>query len=265
MEARNISIFEIETWNEDKFREMYDGQYEVVLVKGFRVHLVDLGDDRFKYSKIVFASNGNQVHYANDYELHHSHMTREELRELYIKNARKALFTEAELEQPLKSYFEYRARGRFISELLPFCAKGGYFSMFAILSTEEKRVEYEMRKAGYPVFCAPAFAYFKEEDRAFADHLSDLWLRLCQQESDTANDYDYMFTAFYYELGNHEYQINWQGDWDVLRCWGDIKWRGECADVEPYFDELGFTETQRKAYRDAVKAYLRDCRKNDRY
>ena len=262
---RKVTIYEIEKWNEGKFREMYDGRYEVVLVKGFRVHLVDLGDEYFKYSMIVFAPNGNQVRHANDYELHHNSMGREELREYFLKKAQSALFTEAELEQPLKSYFDYKARRRFISELLPFCAKNGYFTMFCICRNKAEEEAYEAEKAEWPILCAPAFCYFKKEDQAFAEHIDELFVRLCQQEADTANNYDYMFSAFYYELGNHEYHINWQGDWDVLQCWGNITWRGEDANIEEYFDDLGFTETQRKAYRDAVRQYLRDCIKQDRY
>ena len=265
MEARKINIQEIESWNEKQFRELYDGEYEVVIVKGFRIHLVDLGDEYFKYSKIVFAPNGNQVRYANDYELHHETMTREEMREWYLKTARSALFTEAELEQPLKSYDDYKRRRRFITELLPFCAKYGYFTVFRICRNDQEEREYEEEKAGYPICCPPAFCFFKQEDQAFAEHITELFVRLCQQEADTANNYEYMFNAFWYELGNHEYQINWQGDWDVLSVWGEIKWRGEDANIEEYFDELGFTGVQRRAYRDAVLEYLRYCRKNDLY
>ena len=28
-------------------------------------------------------------------------------------------------------------------------------------------------------------------------------------------DYEHAYDAFFYEMGNHEYHINWQGDWDA--------------------------------------------------
>lgn len=260
---RKVTIHEIEKWNEGKFRELYDGEYEVVLVKGFRCYLCDIGGNP-KYSMIVFAPNGNQVHYANEYELHYNKKTHEQLREIFLKSARNSLFTEAELEQPLKSYFDYKARYRFITEYLPFCARYGYFSCYWVYSTEKQKQEHLEEQAKWPVFCPPARAYFKKDDEAFADHIGELFIRLCQQKNDTADDYQYNYDMFYYELGNHEFHLSLDPDWSVLCDFGRIR-RDPDATLDDYFDDLGFTETQRKAYRDAVRQYIRDCIKQDRY
>lgn len=53
-----------------------------------------------------------------------------------------------------------------------------------------------------------------------------------------------------YEMANHEYAINWQGNWDVLSCFGNIKYDHEHddQDLDFYFDQLEFTKTQRSAF-----------------
>ena len=262
-----INIQEIEEYNESIFMVAYCGDYERLDVKGFRVYLVDLGDPYFKYSMLVFAPNGNQVVYAHDFELHHNNKTREELRELYIKKANACLFTEEELAAPLKSYHDFEARRRFITELLPFCAKNGYFSVFRICTTEEEEAMYEAEKEEYPVCCPPAYCYFKQEDEAFSSHICALFIRLTHQEKDSANNYEYQYNAFYYELGNHEYHINsYQGDWDTLSAFGNIEWHGQGAEArEKYFAELGFTDVQRKAFEDARRQFLHDAMENDWY
>lgn len=47
--------------------------------------------------------------------------------------------------------------------------------------------------------------------------------------------------AIEYEMYNHEYPINWQGDWDVCSCFGGVEYK-EDSDYRDYLSELGFND-----------------------
>lgn len=264
---RKHTIDTIEALTEKEFRAEFAPDFEAIPVKGFTIYLADVGG-HFGYSMICYG-DGRQIIWANDYALHHdfylkSH-TRADLRELYIKKANAQLYTEEELAQPLKSYHDYERRRKFISELLPL--KRDFMSIFCCCSTAEEKAAREAERAAHPINCASAFGYFTEADKEFAEHIDELMLNLVKQVEDTANDYDYQYKAFYYELGNHEYHINaYQGDWDTLSAFGKIPWRGQSPEArEQYFDDLGFTEVQKKAYRDARRDFLKAADENDWY
>ena len=85
-------------------------------------------------------------------------------------------------------------------------------------------------------------------------------------------DPDFAFSAFYYEMGNHEYHINWQADWDVCNCFAtdiDLKYQGDDLygedEREKYFDQLKWDEKTRNAYRRARAKFLKDADENDWY
>ena len=61
---------------------------------------------------------------------------------------------------------------------------------------------------------------------------------------------------------NHEYYINWEADFDTLSAFGNIDY-SEDATLESYFEQLGFNETQKKAYRAARKEYYKQVEEND--
>ena len=63
-------------------------------------------------------------------------------------------------------------------------------------------------------------------------------------------DEEFAVGAYYYEMCNHEYGINMDGDWDVLRCFGKEK-----------IEELN--ENQLRFYKIARKKYLEDALKNE--
>ena len=54
-------------------------------------------------------------------------------------------------------------------------------------------------------------------------------------------DLDFAYGAFKYEMYNHEYPINWQGDWDVCNCFGECEYSDDKYGVD-YLRELGFSE-----------------------
>lgn len=262
---KKITIDEIEAMTEQDIRTAYAPDFEAVTIKDYTVYLVDVAG-RFGYSMIVFG-DGRQIKYANDYALHHDYKphTKEELRELYLKKAESQLFTEEELAQPLKSYGDFQRRRRYISEMLPL--RRDHMSIFGLVRNAEEKAARDAERAAHPVECKSAFGYFAEGDRDFAAHIDELMLNLAKQEADTANNFEYNYSAFYYELGNHEYHINnYQGDWDTLSAFGNIPWRGQGAEArEQYYKDLHFTETQVKAFEAARKKFLKDALKNDWY
>lgn len=50
------------------------------------------------------------------------------------------------------------------------------------------------------------------------------WYRLLKSQTkeleEAMTNRDFAINAYYYEMCNHEYCINWDGDWDVLRVFG---------------------------------------------
>lgn len=77
-------------------------------------------------------------------------------------------------------------------------------------------------------------------------------------------DPEFAESAFYYEMGNHEYHINWQGDWDVCSCFGDCEYSDDKTYVD-YLTELGYTQEIINAFKLAKKRFHSDCIKNDWY
>ena len=57
-------------------------------------------------------------------------------------------------------------------------------------------------------------------------------------------------------MANHEYAINWQGNWDVLSCFGKIRYV-ENDDFNSYFRQLNFKPVQIKAFLAARCEYMR--------
>lgn len=252
-----MKIVEIEKMNEQEIREHFAPDFEAIPMKGFTLYLVDIADG-FGYSMLI-CGDGRQIRWADDFELHYKNKSREELRELYLNNSERFLYTEEELQEPLRDYHDFERRRKFISELLP--EKRDFLSMFHIDRTDDEKAERKKAEASHPVYCSAAYGFFTEKDKDYAYHLNDLLLDLLQKMEDTANNYDYQFSAFYYELGNHEYHINnYQGNWDVLSAFGNIPWRGQSEEaLVQYFDDLHFTETQRKAFYDARRQFLKDA------
>lgn len=58
------------------------------------------------------------------------------------------------------------------------------------------------------------------------------------------DDPDFAAAAFRYEMDNHEYAINWDGDDDILRCFS-IKWE----DVEEWGLQLAWEKARREHFK----------------
>lgn len=82
------------------------------------------------------------------------------------------------------------------------------------------------------------------------DHIQDLHNMM-------EKDAGFALEAFEYEMLNHEYPINWQGDWDVVSCFGTVEY-SEYKTGPDYLAELGFSDkvieqwaiARRKVYAD---------------
>lgn len=79
------------------------------------------------------------------------------------------------------------------------------------------------------------------------------------------NDPEFAESAFYYEMGNHEYHINlYQGDWDVCSCFGSCDYSEE-KDYRDYLKEMGYSSEVIGAFRTARDHFYADCVNNDRW
>lgn len=221
-------------------------------IKGHNVYFIDFGG-YFGYSAVVFAE-GQQIRYANDYQLHHSSTPRSELYKLYIKKLENILFTEEELAEPAKSYDEETAKRYFLQNY--YGMRRHNKSAFSIIRNKDDEKKFDEERAGLQ-YCPVTFAYYDDAD--FVRHVMELSDAL-DKANDHSHDYAYNKKAFLHELANHEYQYNhYQGDYDTLSAFGRLEWLGEDAPVAGYFDQLNFTDTQRRAYKDAVREFLATC------
>lgn len=247
-------------WNIDSIQEMTEEEakgmaLETMKIKEHDIYFVDFGG-YFGYSVLVF-KDGHHIHYVNDYELHHratswsKGKTREELREWYIRGANNKLFTEEEISEPLTDYEEYNRKSYFLHNY--YGMRTDYISIFGKV-TDETQAEFD-RKTKTMTYNPIAFAYMPDAD--FVKHHIELFNTLEKAKENISNNYEYLKSAYLYEMHNHEYGINWQADWDTLSAiYGDIEYH-DC-DLEAYFKELNFTDLQRRAYLDARKQYFKE-------
>lgn len=88
----------------------------------------------------------------------------------------------------------------------------------------------------------------------------------CARKVCKVEDYEQAYDAFFYEMGNHEYHINYEGDWDVLSCFGlkdSVCEYGK--DVDEYMDAMGLSPVTKAAYHDARGDFLRMADEKDWY
>lgn len=79
-------------------------------------------------------------------------------------------------------------------------------------------------------------------------------------------DPEFAYSAFYYEMGNHEYHINnYQGNWDVISCFAKVKYCDDDWNLENYFRQLDWPEETKEAYKKARADFLKAARENDWY
>lgn len=217
-------------------------------IKGFDIYFVDFGG-YFGYSCLVFKDNHHIV-YAGDYELHHRYDVEagRDLKEIYTKRLNNILFTEEEISEPSKSYQEYLNKRYFLSNY--YNDMEDHISIF----DTDRKDEYEANKEKM-TYNPVGFGYYYNAE--FVKHHKELWGKLIKANENNENDFEYMKSAFLREMYNHEYGINWQGNWDVLSCFGNIEYTDSSNDLEIYFEQLGFDDTKKRAFAAAQKEYYK--------
>lgn len=109
----------------------------------------------------------------------------------------------------------------------------------------------ELIRMGFGAFCLKSdLDYVLSELAAVED-----------MKRDFIRDYEQAYDAFFYEMGNHEYHINcYQGDWDVLSCFGlddDVCEFEDGKGADEYMDAMGLSPVTKAAYHDARGDFLR--------
>ncbi len=78
------------------------------------------------------------------------------------------------------------------------------------------------------------------------------------------SDEQFAEEAIYFEMANHEYHINWQGDWDVCMCFGGCEY-GEMKDYNDYLKEMGYSDKVANIYKKARNRFMKDADKKGWY
>lgn len=240
-------IDEIKALTEEKVKEM---ALETLEIKGHNVYLID-EDGAFGYSALVFR-NGKHVHYANDYELHHHGKERSVLRQWYIDTMNRKLFDDADFDQPLADYDEFRRKEDYLRNYYPM--RIDYLSIFCINPTKEEETTFKRKRRWFRYYDPISFCYVKDEE--FVKRHMELYNQLLKRKEEVSDPYKYWVNAFETEMWNHEYAINGQADYDTLSAFGNVEWKSEWDTLDEYFDQLGFDDIKRKAYTDARKNYF---------
>lgn len=245
--VKGYTIRDIESMTEEVARAVAE---DVMEIKGYNCYLIDF-EGYFGYSICVFKNN-HHIHYANDYELHHSGRDKAELKEMYIKRINNILYTEDELKEPIKNYDDYDSKMRYLTNY--YAMSEDYVSMFNISTTEEEKKAYEEKVKG--LYTNPVgFCYMANKE--FVEHHKELADQLMKQVNNLEHNYDYWYGAFVSEMYNHEYAINrYQGNWDVLSVFFNVEYEHNDYDIDLYFKQLELTKEQEKAYRDAARYVL---------
>lgn len=135
---------------------------ETMEIKEHECIFVDFGG-YFGYSVLVF-KNEKHIHYADDFELHHSYIAKESgkeaLKQWYIDTLNKKLYTDAELLEDIKTYDEYEKKNYFLRNY--YIMRYDYVSIFGIGEEAQKAFD-EARKI-YTIYNPVSFCYVKDEN-----------------------------------------------------------------------------------------------------
>jgi hypothetical protein len=233
---------------------------EIMEIKGFTVYFVD--DEVYKGLCAYVFKNGRYI--TEDLAIWHKPYEKdipanEVLKEMYIKNLNNKLYTEEELtvitdydDYTQKSYYLHNYYGNQVAHLSWFGIEIDY-GKYDMDVAKDGRVE-ELKEI-YTINNEVAFCYNKPEDAEFVRHQAELLDILNAARKTSEENEEYMIKAFEYEMDNHEYAINWQGDWDVCSCFGRCKY-SDSKTYRDYLKEMG-KENMIKAYSIAKENHMK--------
>ena len=242
--TKDFTIYDIEALTEEQAAAMAT---EAANIKDHQVYFVDFGG-YFGYSVLVFADR-HHIKYADDYELHHKDKTRDELKKYYLASLNSKLFAADEMET-VRDYKDKQAKEYYIRNY--YGMRRDHISMFFIGSDEERE---KLRKKTENMIFSPVFmAYYDKKDADFVKQGAEMYSTL-EHAAEKNNTPAYWKSAFLYEMFNHEYGINWQGDYDVCSCFGNCSSVGNIDDLNALFNACKFSDVQRAAYMAARREY----------
>lgn len=223
---------------------------DTTIVKGYSIYFIDFGG-YFGFSALVFA-NGHHIHHCNDYALHHSGKTEEELKKYYVESLSEKLFTKDEL-QTVASYDDYTAKDYYIRNY--HSMRENYISIWFVGTDEERaKRQQEIQKMYYSDI---AFAYYNSKN--FVNELADLMQTLDTAKKRAENNFDYIKAAFLKEMYNHEYGINWQADYDTISAFANVSSVKDYENINELFEVAGFDDLKKSAYMAARKEYFKNA------
>ena len=232
-------------------------------IKGYTVYFVPV--EIYQGLCAVAFKNGHPIYHEialNQRPYGEDIPSADKLKEIYIRDFNKTLFTEDELKT-VKDYDDYCIKDYFLRNY--YCNEVDRLSMFGIEikpGVYDMGVDMNKKKRYYPITNAISFCYMKEKDKDFVKHQFDLHTELLKaKETAEKSSEEYIINAFVSEMCNHEYAINWQGDWDVCSCFGDCEYR-ETKNYIYYLTEMGM-EDKIDAFRKAKNKYWRMAKDND--
>lgn len=88
------------------------------------------------------------------------------------------------------------------------------------------------------------------------------WFSKKDELPELMKNYEFAEDAFFYEMKNHEFGINSQGDWDVCSCFGDCEY-DDSKGGDEYLRDMGYGESTVNAYHGAKARYFREALEND--
>lgn len=154
--------FDIEMIKELTFEDAKELAVESMEIKEHECFFVDFGG-YFGYSVLVF-KNRKHVHYADDFELHHTYKVKESgkeaLKQWYIKSLNRKLFTDIELMETVINYDEYERKNYFLRNY--YIMRFDYISIFGI--GEEAKKAFEEARKIYTVYNPVSFCYVKDKN-----------------------------------------------------------------------------------------------------
>ena len=158
---KEMNITEIESLTYAEAAEM---ALEKLNIKGHDCFLVDFGG-YFGYSILVFHS-GKHVYHANDYELHHHYIVeksgREALRDYYIREMNKKLYTDKEMMEEIKTYDEYENKNHFLRNY--YIMRYDHESIFFIGTDAEREKRRKEIEKKFPYYNPVSFCYVADPE-----------------------------------------------------------------------------------------------------
>ena len=152
------------------------------------------------------------------------------------------------------TYADYRARTAEIANTLPV------FWAFS-----DKQFEEALAERGIAVedasdklyrFSNVAGGFYLKSD---ADKVKAYYENMQKATDDLKNlmetEDGFAYDAFVYEMYNHEYPINWEGDYDVCAIFGDCEY-ADAKDWSDYLTEMGYSDKVKKEFAKASR-YVR--------